>query len=146
MYLLPGSLLTALIWGLTPFYSKHLMTYNISNEVVLFITSILFFLIMLIYVLCTYKYKQLWSECICFHNQINYVYFTIWIILTYILSISIYYKLLERHDTFLVVALTSIYPLVTAIAAYYLFKEKLSMLNMLGIVLIVGGIILLNIK
>jgi drug/metabolite transporter (DMT)-like permease len=143
MYLIPGSILITLIWGLSPFYSKHIANQNISLEILLFITSFIFFACMLIYILVTFKSHKRSIQFLDFHKKINYLHFATWVLFTYVIAMLLYYKLLEKHNTYLIVALTSIYPIVTAVFSYFIFKEKLTLIQMGAIVLIVTGLIVL---
>lgn len=144
MYLLPGSALVATMWGLTPFYSKHITSLGHSPETILFTTSIVFFLIMLLIMLFKHNPVTLWKETQSFFTKIKLPSFVLWVVILYVLSIIIYYRVLAKHPTFLVIALTSVYPLITLLASYFLFKEHPKPLQFVAILLVTTGIILLQ--
>lgn len=144
MYLLPGSALLTTIWGLSPFYSKYLNSLGHSPEFILFISSVLFFVLMTIVMLFMHSPANLLKELNQFYNKINPIYFLFWVFFIYILAMIVYYRLLANHHTFLVIALTSIYPLVTLLAAYFIFKEKPKPIHFLAVLLITIGIVLIQ--
>ena len=144
MYLVLGSLLVSTIWGLTPFYSKHITELGHSAETILFISSVAFFILMSLIMLFYHTPTSLWKEVTTFYNKINILHFLLWIFLLYILSIIIYYSLLSKHHTFLVIALTSLYPLVTLLASFYLAKIKPKPIHFIAILFITVGVVLVQ--
>jgi uncharacterized membrane protein len=144
MYLLSGSALVAAMWGLTPFYSKHITSLGHSPETILFVSSIVFFIVMLLIMLFKHNPLALWKETQSFLKKVKLPTFVLWVVILYVLSIIVYYKVLAKHPTFLVIALTSIYPLITLVASYFLFKEHPKPLQFVAIILVTIGIILLQ--
>ena len=61
---------------------------------------------------------------------------------TLIFAVANYLYLTAIRDgkTYVAAAITASYPLVTALVGYLLFKERLTMQHLLGIVLVIGGV------
>lgn len=73
-----------------------------------------------------------------------------WLILVYIVvagslfSNILYMYALERHNSSIVVAVTSIFPLITLLIGAVLLRERVSWIAVAGIVLITLGVVCLS--
>lgn len=65
----------------------------------------------------------------------------------YIASFVMYIYLISRHDLGYIIPITTalVYVLIF-IASYFIFRETFTVTKILGIVLIMGGVVLLNLK
>jgi drug/metabolite transporter (DMT)-like permease len=71
----------------------------------------------------------------------------IWLLLTAFLGLiatHFYLDLLKDSPAFLVTALLSAYPLVTAIAGYLFLNEVITRQQLIGMVVIIAGVMILN--
>lgn len=68
-------------------------------------------------------------------------------IVLYILSFVLYIYLISRHDLGYIIPLTTaiVYVLIF-IASFFIFHEAFTVAKVMGIVLILGGVVLLNLK
>lgn len=68
-------------------------------------------------------------------------------LLLYVGSFLLWQKLVATYDLSYIVPLaTGIVQVVVLLASYFFFKESISLINLLGIILVIIGIILLSIK
>ena len=65
-------------------------------------------------------------------------------IFCYVLSVVVWLLVLSRMDVSVAYPLTSIGFILTAVAAYFLMGEPISMVRFAGIVVIIGGIFLIT--
>lgn len=68
-------------------------------------------------------------------------------IILYIASFVMYIYLISRHDLGYIIPITTalVYVLIF-IASYFIFREVFTVTKVLGIVLILGGVVMLNLK
>ena len=152
MYLaiLFAALLASIIWGITPFLYKKINNKGLSfitSEILLLFTSVvsavLFFIIVLFqqFYLKSNPIRILKNS----FNNINWTIFILWIILAYICAPVLFYNLLNTSVvTFMIVLLSSLMPLVTAIVGHYYFDEQLSLFNLFGIFLVIAGLVIVQ--
>ncbi len=74
------------------------------------------------------------------------LYIIILFSLTMLIPGALYFYLLSKHTPGKIAALTSITPLFVLILSYYFFKEKITMFNLIGVILIICGVALLAFK
>jgi transporter family protein len=65
-------------------------------------------------------------------------------VISWLIAQFFFFKALELEQVSIVVPFTATFPLVTAIAAYFILREPLTLAKILGTVLIIGGSILLT--
>ena len=68
------------------------------------------------------------------------------VVLPSVLASIIYMSTLKNNHSYLVVAMTSVYPLFTMLFAYVMLREKVTPTAALGVVCIVLGVTLLSIR
>jgi len=144
MNLLLWSLFLALIWGLTPLYSKYLMTNGHNEMFIMFLVGVVIVVFSLAYMLLAkINLKKEFSK---FKLKSNVLYFLIWVLATFLVTGILYFRLLKYHSATLVNAIISIYPIITLIGAYYLLNEEFKPIYLVAIALIVAALVLINIK
>lgn len=142
MNLLLWALILAFIWGLTPLYSKYLMTNGFHELFIMFLVGVVITVTTAIYMLITkVNIQDQWSL---FIKNINMVYFIIWVLFTFLITGFVYFKLLKEHHTALVNAIISIYPFITLLAGYFILHEKIKAVYFIAIGLIVAALYLLH--
>ena len=126
----------AFIWGSTPFLTKHVLQ-NINYKSLVLFESILAFSVSMIF---SY-YNQ--SEIIEDFKNINLK--TVVAILLLVIAVFcvniMYYNLIRDHETYLISAITSIYPVIAFIISYLFLNEKITFLKALGVFLITSGVV-----
>ena len=90
--------------------------------------------------------QRLTSDMSSFLHAVDWRIFMLWIVLAYVVAPYFFYKLLAvpSQATYLVVVLTGIYPLFTALLGYAFFKESIAWTHVMGVVCIVAGLVLLQ--
>jgi drug/metabolite transporter (DMT)-like permease len=137
--------ITVIFLGLFPIIMKIILN-HVSPVTFTFgyITSL--FIIQIIYV--SVNYKTLKNDFPIFKDKKNN--FIIWLILLsgLVAMISNHYifNLTKQLNVYYVSTIISVYPIVTAIISYYFLKEKISIYDFIGIILIVCGLITINIS
>lgn len=132
----------AIIWGINPIIHKLLLN-DISYHTIIIFSGITFFIASLIYSYIYYKdiYKDINKE----NNKI--IYIIICAFLGLFLANILYYNALKyTNNVSIITTITALYPLVTLLLSYFILYEKISIINFIGIILIMIGIILLMIK
>lgn len=79
--------------------------------------------------------------------SINLGYITALGFVLYICSFLLWQKLIATYDlSYIVPITTGIVQVIILLFSYFIFKEHISLVNFIGIVLIIAGIILVSIK
>jgi uncharacterized membrane protein len=126
----------ALIWGSTPFLTKHVLQ-NIHYKSLILCESILAFIVSMIF--SYYNQSELIDD---FKNIKPKTVLSILILVIAVFCVNImYYNVLRDHETYLISAITSIYPLFAFILSYLFLNEKITFLKALGVFLITSGVI-----
>ena len=77
--------------------------------------------------------------------SINYI--SLLGLISYILSFFLYTKIIVSFDLSFIVPVTAgIVQVLTLLFGIFLFKETISVLSIIGVVLVIAGIVLMNIK
>ena len=77
--------------------------------------------------------------------SINYI--SLLGLISYILSFLLYTKIVVTFDLSFIVPVTAgIVQILTLLFGIFLFKETISILSIIGVVLVISGIVLMNIK
>jgi len=80
-----------------------------------------------------------------FHFDLGYV--TALGFLLYICSFLLWQKLIATYDlSYIVPITTGIVQVIILIFSYFIFKEHISLINLIGILFIISGIVLVSIK
>lgn len=68
-------------------------------------------------------------------------------LICYVCSFLLFTKVVAMYDlSYIFPIVTGIVQILAVIAAYFILKEQISVYTVIGIVLIIGGIVLMNIK
>jgi uncharacterized membrane protein len=130
------ALFIAFIWGSTPFLTKHVLQ-NIHYKSLILCESILAFIISMIF--SYYNKSELIED---FKNVKLKTVLSILILVIAVFCVNImYYNVIRDHETYLISAITSIYPAIAFILSYLFLNEKITFLKALGVFLITSGII-----
>ena len=137
-------ILIFLIYGTRPVLYKYIVPY-IQVESMVLISGMFYFILAIFYVYFTKPTKLI--QDIRTMNKTPRLY--AWLFLTALLGLiatHFYLDLLKDSSAFLLTAVLSAYPLVTAAAAYLFLNEIITRKQMIGIVVIIAGVMMLNIS
>ena len=135
-------ILIFLIYGTRPIIYKYILPY-IQIESIIFISGLFYFILSVFYVRFAKHTKLLHDVRIMNKNPKLYI----WLLLTAFLGLiatHFYLDLLKDSPAFLVTALLSAYPLVTAAVAYLFLNEVITLQQLIGMVVIIAGVMLMN--
>jgi len=132
----------AIIWGIIPIIHKLLLN-DISYHTIIIFSAITFFIASLIY--SYIYYKDIYNDINKQNNKIIYIIFCAFLGL-FLANILYYNALKHTNNVSIITTITALYPLVTLLLSYFILYEKISIINFIGIILIMIGIILLCIK
>lgn len=85
-----------------------------------------------------------WSNIVPIMLKVAYSPLIILGLFIYVFSVSVWLLVLSRVDASIAYPMTSLGYIVTAIAAYFMLHEQLSITQMLGIVVIIIGVYLIT--
>lgn len=135
-------ILIFLIYGTRPVLYKYIVPY-IQVESIILISGLFYFILAVFYVLFTKPSKLLHDVRIMNKNPNLYL----WLLLTAFLGLiatHFYLDLLKDSSAFLLTAVLSAYPLVTAAAGYLFLNEVITRKQLIGMIVIVTGVMILN--
>ena len=131
-----------LIYGTRPILYKYILPY-IQIESIVLISGLFYLVLAVFYILFTKPTKLLQDVRIMNKNPKLYI----WLWLTALLGLiatHFYLDLLKDSSAFLVTAMLSAYPLVTAAAGYLFLNEVITRKQLIGMFVIVTGAMMLN--
>ena len=131
-----------LIYGTRPILYKYILPY-IQIESIVLISGLFYLVLAVFYILFTKPTKLLQDVRIMNKNPKLYI----WLWLTALLGLiatHFYLDLLKDSSAFLVTAMLSAYPLVTAAAGYLFLNEVITRKQLIGMFVIVTGVMMLN--
>lgn len=130
------ALFIGFLGGLGPVIHKTLL--NKYNPVTMLILSSIF------YTSCALIYASWNAEHIISDirkiTQIDLITIGLTVILTGFLANLLYYKVLQKHDSHIIVALMNTCPFFTLILAYLFLKEKVKLYGIIGVFFILIGV------
>ena len=135
-------ILIFLIYGTRPVLYKYIVPY-IQVESIILISGLFYFILAAFYIVVTKPTKLLHDVRIMNKNPNLYI----WLLLTALLGLvatHFYLDLLKDSSAFLLTAVLSAYPLVTAAAAYLFLNEVITQKQLIGMVVIIVGVMMLN--
>jgi len=135
-------ILIFLIYGTRPILYKYIVPY-IQIESIILISGLFYLVLAVFYILFTKPTKLLQDVRIMNKNPNLYL----WLLLTAFLGLiatHFYLDLLKDSSAFLLTAVLSAYPLVTAAAGYLFLNEVITRKQLIGMIVIVTGVMILN--
>jgi drug/metabolite transporter (DMT)-like permease len=135
-------ILIFLIYGTRPVLYKYIVPY-INVESMILISGVFYLILAIFYVYFTKPTKLI--QDIRIMNKTPSLY--AWLFLTALLGLvatHFYLDLLKDSSAFLLTAVLSAYPLVTALAAYLFLNEVITRKQLIGAVIIIAGVMMLN--
>ncbi len=133
------------IFGLAPVINKYMLKFVNINSIVIF-TGICYFILSLFYFSITNKTTVIKDFTIMNQNIHLYILLFIFTLLVFIIGNYYYLTVIKDNKTYLVAAIVASYPLMTALFGYLFLNEIPTFKNIIGVLAIIFGLTLLNIK
>jgi drug/metabolite transporter (DMT)-like permease len=138
-------LIVFVVFGIRPVIYKYILPY-IEVESVILISGWFYAMLSILYVLLVIPLQSKLIGDIGIMNKKKSIYG--WLLCTSLMGLIatyFYLYLLKERSAFLLTALLSAYPLVTALAGYLVLKEVVTLKQVAGSVIIIVGAMILNI-
>ena len=137
-------LVVIIIFGITPILEKHILSF-IKYETLILINAGFISLFGIIYYLFFYHHNFNIEFSILKKNPYIFLLLAFIALFIYFIANIFYLSSIKDNKTHLVTAFIATYPIITLLIAYILLDESISLYNALGVILIAGGVVLLNI-
>lgn len=134
----------ALIFGVTPIFEKHILSF-IRTDSYIILNGFLVFLLSIFYYLFLYNHNILDEIIILNKNREVVALMILTVCLVYLLGNYLFFHTISLHKTHVVTALVATYPIITLLIAYLFLNEDITFYHSLGVFFIVGGVVLINI-
>jgi drug/metabolite transporter (DMT)-like permease len=131
-----------LIFGTRPVLYKYIVPY-IQVESMILISGLFYLTLAIFYVYFTKPTKLI--QDIRTMNKSPSLYLALWsTALLGLIATHFYLDLLKDSSAFLLTAVLSAYPLVTAVAGYLFLNEVITRKQFIGMIVIIVGLVILN--
>ena len=135
-------ILIFLIFGTRPVLYKYIVPY-IQVESMILISGVFYLILAIFYVYFTKPTKLMHDIRIM--NKTPSLYAWLWLTaLLGLIATHFYLDLLKDSSAFLLTAVLSAYPLVTAATAYLFLNEVVTRKQFIGMLVIIAGVMILN--
>ena len=138
-----------LAWTLNPFFKKKLMS-KLNNEELFFINHIVITIFILLYFLYRYKCNKIKLDCISKLNNFsrNEIFLLIFGAIITVIGARLLPYLLEQNKdvSYIISHIQPVVIMLTVLIGYMFFKEKITLTKLLGVIFIVIGLIVINVK
>ena len=135
-------ILVFLIYGTRPILYKYIVPY-INVESMILISGMFYFILAIFYVYFTKPTKLI--QDIRLINKTPSLHLALWFTaLLGLIATHFYLDLLKDSSAFLLTAILSAYPLVTAVLGYLFLNEVITRKQLIGMVVIIVGVMMLN--
>ena len=136
-------LIIILCWTIKPFLQKIVAKKLNANELMI-VNHFVISSIMITYLMYLLYLGKFDSKCIKKLDRTDIIYLLFGALTTVIASLSLL-KLLREHDaSFIIPSIQPMVIVLTIIIGYFVFKEKVNIIKIVGILSIVLGLLLLN--
>jgi len=137
-------ILIFLIFGTRPVLYKYIVPY-IQVESMILISGLFYLILAIFYVYFTKPTKLI--QDIRTMNKTPSLYIALWLTaLLGLIATHFYLDLLKDSSAFLLTAVLSSYPLVTAATGYLFLNEVITRKQLIGMLVIIAGVMILNIS
>ena len=135
--------IVALIFGYTPIINQYILK-HIEVESFISILAVFYFIMVLLYVALTNR-NDLYLDIGILNKNIHlYPLIIISAVSTLIVASYFYSKLIKNNKAYLVTAIISSYPAITALLGYLLLNETISVKRFIGIFMCITGVFMLT--
>jgi len=137
------ALIIAAIFGLTPILEKYILK-SITIETMMILSGLFYGAFMAIYVFCCHGPHFMTDIRTMMESPSLLILVVLSAFMVLIVANFMYLSVLRDHKTYTVTAITASYPFFTVVAGFLLFQEMISVTHFIGILLIIGGVFILN--
>ena len=135
--------IVALIFGSTPIINQYILK-HIEVESFISILAVFYFVMVLLYAALTNR-SDLYLDIERLNNNVHlYPLIILSAASTLIVASYFYSKLIKNNKAYLVTAIISSYPAITALLGYLLLNETISAKRFVGIFMCITGVFLLS--
>ncbi len=134
------ALLVACIWGINPIFEKFALK-NTSPFSVITIRFIFTAVILIFYTLVAGRYEELIKVD---SRSLSWIFLSG--LVGGLIGLFIFFVALKQEDTSKVLPIVAAFPMFTAFFAYILLGETISLNRAIGILFVIIGVVLINIK
>jgi len=134
------ALLVACIWGINPIFEKFALK-NTSPFSVITIRFIFTAVILIFYTLVAGRYEELIKVD---SRSLSWIFLSG--LVGGLIGLFIFFVALKQEDTSKVLPIVAAFPMFTAFFAYILLGETISLKRGIGILFVIIGVVLINIK
>lgn len=134
------ALLVACIWGINPIFEK-LALKNTSPFSVITIRFIFTAVILIFYTLVAGRYEELIKVD---SRSLSWIFLSG--LVGGLIGLFIFFVALKQEDTSKILPIIAAFPMFTALFAYVLLGETISLKRAIGILFVIIGVVLINIK
>lgn len=135
-------ILIFLIFGTRPVLYKYIVPY-IQVESMILISGVFYLILAIFYVYFTKPTKLI--QDIRLMNKTPSLHLALWsTALLGLIATHFYLDLLKDSSAFLLTAVLSAYPLVTAVVGYLFLNEVITRKQLIGMLVIIAGVMILN--
>ena len=134
------SLFVAFLWGATPTIHKHVLN-KLQPSTVMAVGGLFYFSCLVLF--SFYYWKDISSDLRKNASMMSIFWIASVSIIAGFIANLIYLFVLRKNNSYVISALIYSAPIFTLILSYFLLKEKVSFLGLVGVLLIVGGIVCL---
>lgn len=135
--------IVALIFGSTPIINQYILK-HIEVESFISILAVFYFTMVLLYVTLTNR-DDLYLDIGILNNNVHlYPLIILSAASTLIVASYFYSKLIKNNKAYLVTAIISSYPAITALLGYLLLNETISAKRFMGIFMCITGVFMLT--
>lgn len=140
MEIIPLALLIAILTGMAPVINKHILK-SVDFKFLFAIAGIIYTFCMGSFILYHWNDIQKQMHKLDIKLTLLIAFATIF---TAFITTIIYFKILEKHDSYIVTAIIGCSPVFTIMFAHFFLGEHISKYGFFGVLFIVLGIILLG--
>lgn len=129
------------IYGFSPItYKLIVIDNNIHFETYLFITSVIFFLLTISYILVFHNFNDIYTQIINFDTNILLLIIVNIFVVTFFTQILYCYVLRNITKVSKVMIIIGLYPIITLILSVLILNEKITLKTLIGFILALIGI------
>lgn len=136
-----AAMLVSFLWGLSPIAYKHVLEY-IDPMTLIAIQGTLYGIAFILFVI--FFRKDLKHKLNTVTKKVMTIMFFA-VIFTMIIPMVIFFYLLQKHESYIITALTYSSPIFTLILAYLLLNENITPVGVFGVFLVVLGVVFVSI-
>jgi len=137
-------LTVASIYGIVPIIENYILkTINIDSYIIFSVICMVFFCICYILLFQTYDKHR---NDINILNKKYHLYAVIFIttFVMFLVSEYLYLYLILNNNTYLVVSIIALYPIITVFIEHFFCNERITLKNLLGVILTCCGVVILT--